>query len=395
MSYLFEYISYILCVGLLITITVYLYIRIKYGFWYTQPVYWRASITQSLGIINDAMPSKTKYTNFKDIDTIIFSHLTSYQISKWTLLLNAHPSYGPRRVYTKEQIIPYLVGHNDRAFVSFYYQDAHLLDVKHGTIIDERTIVGSLASRPMTVTIYKDRDTTPFRIQHLDYLCISCKKSQMESQLIETHSYNQRHIEPSIVVTLFAREQPLDGVVPLCVCSTYQFPVTTWRKPPALSAEYTLLEINATNYRSVYEFIGAQKEQFDIVVEADIGNMLELIKTHNIFITAIVCDKQIVACYAFRKSCIEVEKGLEMLTCFASICNCENDVFVQGFKISFWKIAAEHYFGYAGIEDTSHNPLCIQNIIQKTTSSAVNKTFYYFYNFAYPTFTPNRVLFMR
>ncbi|MFY7729908.1 MAG: hypothetical protein ACOVRN_10350 [Flavobacterium sp.] len=244
----------------------------------------------------------------------------------------------------------------------------------------------------MSVIVYKDRVPTPFRVQYIDYLCYT--NSIMEPQLIETHYYNQRHIQSSIVVSIFTRKDPLANVVPLCVCSTYQFPVHTWTKPAALSAEYTLVDINGTNYRFVYDFIRAQKEQFDIAVEADMANILELIKTHNIFITAVMCDKHMVACYVFRKSCIEIEKGLEMLTCVASICRCEEPIFIQGFKISFWKIADKHYFGYAGIEDTSHNQICIQNIMKNTAPTSIQKTFMYFYNFAYPTFSAERSLFM-
>ena len=81
-----------------------------------------------------------------------------------------------------------------------------------------------------------------------------------------------------------------------------------------------------------------------------------------------------------------------MLSCFASICNCDDNIFIQGFKISFWKIAAENYFGFAAIENISHNNIIIDNIILNTKPLVISPTAYFFYNFAYPTFLPNKAL---
>ena len=81
-----------------------------------------------------------------------------------------------------------------------------------------------------------------------------------------------------------------------------------------------------------------------------------------------------------------------MLSCFASISNVDDNIFIQGFKISFWKIAAENYFGFAAIEDISDNFIIINNIQQKTKPFIVSPTAYFFYNFAFHTFKSNKVL---
>ena len=82
---------------------------------------------------------------------------------------------------------------------------------------------------------------------------------------------------------------------------------------------------------------------------------------------------------------------MEVLCCFASICNCSHNIFIQGFKVSFWKIAAENFFGFAAIENISHNNIIIDNIILKTKPLIISPTAYFFYNFAYPTFQANKV----
>jgi hypothetical protein len=199
-------------------------------------------------------------------------------------------------------------------------------------------------------------------------------------------------LNKKIVVSLFKREDELTGIVPLCIYSTYGFPVTTWSKPSELSAEYKLIEINPTNFHFLTNFIREKESSFDISICVEVTNIMELIKTKNIFIYVILSEDNIIAAYFYRKTCIQVEKGIEVLTCFASICDCDESLFSKGFKISFWKIAAENFFGYAAIENISHNNIIIDNIILKTKPQILSPTAYFFYNFAYPTFQSNKVL---
>lgn len=395
---MFEYLSYILCFGILIIFLIYIYIRVKYGFWVLQPVFHVYDLGYMFsppGIIQHSLPEKNKYTNFKDIDTIVFSQLTSIQKTRFTNLIKSNYLQNKDNIFSPqaENINPYFIGHNDKSFVSFYYKDEHMLDLKKGTMITDRQIIGAMTSRPLNVLINNNKNIK-FRVYYVDYLCVDKlnRKKGIAPQIIQTHHYNQRYLNKNIVVSLFKREDELTGIVPLCVYSTYGFSVDKWTKPPDLSGEYKLLEINGTNFRFVYDFMRANTNNFDIIINADIANILELIKTKNIFVYAILCDEQIICCYFYRKSCVQIEKGMEVLSCFASICNCDEDIFIQGFKISFWKIAAENFFGFCAIENVSNNNIILNNIIQKTKPLIVSPTAYFFYNFAYPTFKSEKVL---
>ena len=83
---------------------------------------------------------------------------------------------------------------------------------------------------------------------------------------------------------------------------------------------------------------------------------------------------------------------MEILSCFASINNClAEDIFIQGFKISFWNIADKNNFGFCAIENISHNNVIITDIIKKTHPLIVSPTAYFFYNFAYHSFKPEKV----
>ena len=395
---MFEYLSYILCFGILIIFLIYIYVRIKYGFWVLQPVfhiYDFGYMFNPPGIIQHSLPEKNKYTNFKDIDTIVFSELTSIQKTRFTNLIKTNYLQNKYNIFSPqtENIIPYFIGHNDKSFITFFYKDEYILDTKKGTMITDRQIVGAMTSRPLNIII-KNTKEQQFRAYYVDYLCVDklYRKKGIAPQIIQTHHHNQRHLNKNIVVSLFKREDELTGIVPLCVYSTYGFSVDNWIKPNDLSGEYKLLEINNTNFRFVYDFMRANNSMFDIIINADISNILELIKTKNIFVYAVLCDENIICCYFYRKSCVQIDKGLEVLSCFASICNCDENIFIQGFKISFWKIAAENFFGFCAIENLSNNNIIINNIILKTKPLIISPTAYFFYNFAYTTFNSEKVL---
>ena len=130
---MFEYLSYILCFGLLIIFIIYIYIRVKYGFWVLQPVFHIYDFGYMLkppGIIQDYLPEKNKYTNFKDINTIIFSELTSIQKTRFTNLIKTNYLQNKDNIFSPqtENIIPYFIGHNDKSFISFFYKDEYMLD---------------------------------------------------------------------------------------------------------------------------------------------------------------------------------------------------------------------------------------------------------------------------
>ena len=397
---MFEYLSYFLCIILFVILTIYGYIKVKYGFWVLQPVFHIYDIKYMLnspGIIEHCLPEKNKYTNFKDIETICFNELSNIQkikffnLIKHNYLQNNDNKFSP----TSENILPYFIGHNTKSFISFYYKDKPMVDLKTSNIIIYKEIIGAMTSRPLSVIINnKQKENIEFNIYYVDYLCVnqSYRKKGIAPEIIQTHHYNQRILNKNINVSLFKREDELTGIIPLCVYSTYGFNVDSWTKPLELSSEYKLVEINAQNFRFLYDFIKVNGEKFDIIINTETANLLELIKTKNIFIYVILCDDNIICCYFFRKSCTEIKKGFEVLSCFSSICDCEEDIFIKGFKISFWKIATDNYFGFSAIENISHNNIIINNIMLKTNPLIISPTAYFFYNFAHSTFNSNNVL---
>ena len=394
-----KYLSYILFFTVLIIFIIYIYIRLKYGFWVVQPVFHIYDFIYMLnppGIINHNLPEKNKYTNFKNIETIMFQEVSEIKQTRVVNFIRSNYLQNKENVFSpkSENIIPYFKGHNAKPFISFYNEENLMLDLKKGTTVEDKKIVGLMSSRPIHVVINNNDKDAKFDAYYVDYLCVDkmYRKKGIAPQIIQTHEYNQRHLNKNIVVSLFKREDDLTGIVPLCFYSTYGFSVNKWIKPDELHPSYKMLEINPQNYHFLFDFIKNNNNKFDIVINTEVTNIIELIKTNNIFIYVILLEDEIICAYFFRKTCTFIEKNMEVLSCFASINNCDDNIFIQGFKISFWKIAAEKYFGFAAIEEISHNNIIIDNLKIKTTPLIVSPTAYFFYNFAYPTFKSDRVL---
>ena len=136
-----------------------MYIRIKFKFWALQPVfhfydlyYWIVDV----GVIQNDLPSKNRYTNFKNIKTISFDILSDQNINDLTLLVqlnylrNNDNTFMPQ----KENIVPYFKGHNHKSFWSFYTEPTILLDTKTNETIDHEKLIAVITGRPLHVQIF-------------------------------------------------------------------------------------------------------------------------------------------------------------------------------------------------------------------------------------------------
>jgi len=316
------------------------------------------------------------------------------------------------------------------SFFSFYWETTLLTDLKKGTIIENKKIIACMTTRAIKIRILhlwtikpptnrrlishkgngyqaieiaegvKGNDSNEtFLAYYVDYLCVdeSHRKKGIAKQMIQTHEYTQRHLNPNIQVSIFKREGKLtSGIVPLCLYTTYGFSVLTWRKPAPLPPNYSLLEFSKQNLHLLRDFLKENEHQFDILLEHSFSNLLELIQTKNIYLCGVLeKEKDTVLCvYFYRDSCVFMEKDMKILTCYVSIKSdaCSKEIFIQGFKNTFWNTADKNNFGFCVVENISHNHWILANLLKKSTPILKNPTAYFFYNFAYPTFSAERTL---
>lgn len=165
--------------------------------------------------------------------------------------------------------------------------------------------------------------------------------------------------------------------------------------PPRLPPEYGIAEIGVKNFQHLVDFIKLNNNKFVIIAIPDFSNLIELIKTKNMYCYIVVKDFEVMGAYFFRKSCAFIRKNVEILSCISSVNGSTTEglhIFINGFKIALCKIMKKHKnFQFAVIEDIGDNGPIIKNIMLRTKPSIVSPTAYFFYNFAYPTFKSEKV----
>jgi hypothetical protein len=402
---------YIIAFIILFIILFFIYIRVKFKFWALQPVfhfydlyYWVVNV----GIICKELPSKNRYTNFKNIKTISYDILTKQNIKDLTLLVQLNYLRNNDNTFTPqtENIVPYFKGHNHKSFWSFYREPEILLDTKTSTTIDNQKLIAVITGRPLHVTFYNNNGYKKgeLDVYYIDYLCVDKlhRKKNIAPQLIQTHEYNQSHLNRKICVSLFKREEELTGIIPLTIYKTYCFNMRKWTRPIELTSNIKVLHGDKQNIYYLYNFIvelTKQQSKWELTVCPEMSNLIELVTSENIFIIMLVIEGEIVATYIFKKTCTFIEKDKEIISCIASFFKSNElsrDEFIQGFKVALWsvlqKIKDKNKFHYLIVEDISDNHYIINNLCIKTHPLAVSPTAYFFYNFAYNTFNSNKIL---
>jgi hypothetical protein len=392
---------YLIAFFILLVCIFFISIRLKYRFWSIQPVfhyydlyYWIFDI----GIINYELPQKNKYTNFKNIQTFEIEQLTNKDIILFTLLVQQHYFINKEnKFYPKqENIINYFKGHNNPCYISFYSKPNILYETKTNNIIEDKKIIGVITSRPLNVSIIKSNKINNFSVYYVDYLCVDkyYRKQNIAPQLIQTHEYNQRHYNKNIVVSLFKREEELTGIIPLTIYKTYCYNISNWSKSLELNPSIKLLKGDSQNIYYLYNFLKENIYKWSAIIIPEMSNILELIKSNNIFVRMLVYNNEIQSFYIFKKTCTYIEKEKEIISCIASMKGSKltNKEFINGFFVSLWSIKEENKdFKYLSIENISDNHILINsNMINNLI--VVSSYAYYFYNFAYQPFDSSKVL---
>ena len=134
--------------------------------------------------------------------------------------------------------------------------------------------------------------------------------------------------------------------------------------------------------------------KFDIFLSTSISNVLELIKTENIYVYMLIQEQNVLAVYYFKKLCTYLQDDTEVLVCYASVNCCKNeDIFIEGMYHSIQNIIKRFpKYSQLYIEGLSDNYILINDLFKMTNTLYKIISAYYFYNFAYSSFQPGKTL---
>ena len=417
-------------VFLLVCVYLFFYIKIKYPFWNVQPVYhnydfWRSWTTSPTILYQSPFKSKF-YDKQKVIDTQPFSRLLNTDkqtIGEVAYLLQCHYIPSERILFHLEQhdLQSYFTGQTQPSYISIYHQLTYSpqpssINITSTTPMENtnpqkwediltsdktvKTPIGCITSRFMNMYLfYSTQGVIQYPIYYQDFLCVQRTKKELGTKLFDTHEYNIRITNPDIKISIFKRENQLcDGVVPFISYVSYTFYISNLDTPP-LPNSYVLSRITKTNTDILLDFLGGlfqiqEKEGvFQCMIYPEIGNILSLIKSRNLWVFALKKGEHLYGIYFIKNAHMNYEElddergnGCNTLHLVASMNNTHNHhFFFQGFIQSLREVLKENpHYKMLMIDNIGHNSIIAEQWKRKRDVVFTIPSAYYTYNFVFP-----------
>jgi hypothetical protein len=407
--------TYYLVTFVLLCVFVFMYIKIKYPFWNGQPVYhiydfWRQWITEP-SIIH-VLPLKTKYYDkMKLVETFKYQDIDRPLLQQMVKHLQHHYIPSDRIIYNLEEpdFRSYLVGQSETSYISVFNQITLSNPATKPTNWDElvnseniqKNVIGLISSRYTHLyMLNKQNAMIQYGAYLQDYVCLHRKTPQNIRTLFDTHVYNHRVLNPDIKISILKYENELlDGVVPLV---TYESRTYFLRLPQfnPLPTNYNLAQVTKTTTDVLHDFwtgflanTSLPPSLFECMIFPEIGNILSLIKSHNMWVFCLKRGDYVYAIYVLKNAHTNYEEmddvtgnGGNTLYLVTSLCNTDSpDLFYHGFLQSVREVMRIHpHFKMVTMDVIGHNIGLIQK--WELTHEAVIRTpaAYYLYNMVCP-----------
>jgi hypothetical protein len=366
-------------------------------FWYTQPVFHIYNLWYWLnppGIIQHTLPNINKFTNLINIKTEGLFSLNKVLLERICNFIKMYYIQSEKVMYnpSKNNIIEYLSSCNNESYLTFYQKPKILFEKSEPMGISD-DIIAVTSARPLNITFtLKGLKRKTFQTYYVDNLCVhpDYRKGGIAPQMIQTHYYNLRQKNKKIQTCLFKREGNLTAIVPLTTFDIFGYLLPTMHIMTTTMIK--IIEIGIPQLPLFMDFIKLQVNKFKCIILPDISNIINLIKTDNIYIYGMIESGQLKSVYIFRNLNLFYDQK-QAIECFLTINDNNYTIdFITGFNISLQKIQKEKKSKaeILLLEDTGHAHLLRSQLslpILFTTPSA-----FFLYNYACYTIPNDKIL---
>lgn len=363
--------------GLLtIVIISFIFIKVKYRFWSSQPIFHIYDIRYWLvppGIIQRGIPCKTKFYD----DNITFHIIEKMKRIERSLLygfIKMHYNYLGNNNATYR--------YSKRDFFRLYTHASLRSSYK------SKKIQSCLVSRPLDCSIGRNR----FVISYLDVLCtrVGYKRMGLGSRQIYTHYLESRKSNNYGIFLYKGCGSP--GIkVPLTTFNTYSILAKYWNIPNRdIPINISVHVINSSNCGLVLDFMKELKNNFDCYIAPNYTQLLTMVSNGYIIPTVIFDNNIVIAATFFRNPGVSVKEG-NIIECIGSYCRDDyKEIFKTSFSNSVALIQRIYKFSIIRIENISYNYLLLKTILERSVPKGNEVTQYFLYNCAItPIFSPN------
>jgi len=381
-----------------------IYVRIRYPFWSTQPVFHTYDIFRYLARtpyeIHQSVYSKMHKID-PNIQTISFLDMTNNKKIELVQFIQDHlvESDNVLTLIDQDNLHNILTGQFYPSYVSFYENTKYsIVKGDNGEVGIKNTpqIIGCMTSRGINMFILDKSDKIHEKNGYLwDYICTHRDhiKYNIGRKLIQSHDIHQRTHTKDISISLFRKENQLcEGVVPLTKYKVFSFIMSKIRKPK-IPTPYSVDRIYNDNVDILYDYlynITHNITNIRFIAFPDIANLDILIKSNKIIIYILKRGEVLCGIYIFKNPMMcydNIGEQSNVLEC--SECLYVQDVqpiFFAGFLHALYHIQKSFASKYKIItfHNLGHNYYIIERWKWKYVPLSVNDAAYYLYNAVIP-----------
>jgi hypothetical protein len=197
----------------------------------------------------------------------------------------------------------------------------------------------------------------------------------MESK---THVGSQK-----IMVSLFRREKELlVGIVPLTRFQTVYYEMPPIKNKIGFEDHVLLIHINQSNIDLFIDFLESSQSRFECFLRTDIANLIGMINSGILYVYCLKRMDAILSVYIFRDTRISYDEFGGVLQLVASINQCSQEMFINGFLNSLFEILQKMPVYKILMVDEIADNMLLMNLKTKIRTRIVNNywTAYYLYN---------------
>jgi hypothetical protein len=375
-------------VFVVLSLAYFVWIKIRYPFWNTQPVRHTYSWLPKEGVMNQVLPKTKFYDTTGRVSTRDWSSVSNTEIDEMCRLLQSHwiPS---DRIFCGIQV-PDLAASGASIMTTFREK---VYSTGQGVEVETR-LLGFVLSRPAklwvrgsdktVVDIYSDKTVVDILAQ--DYLAVLRDRPVEDTRrLFDTHEYNARLLKPEYKVSVFRKEvELLEGVVPLVEYTCYTFYLRNL-KVRRLPRDFSVVRVQTQNTDLLHDFLRAGQQMFDVAITLEIGVLLNLLKTNQMYMYALKRGDQVFALYWFKNAHVKSDLG-DTLHFVASFRNTENeDLFRLGFSHSLREVLREfREYRMMMMDSIGHNGSVAELWTRTHDIIVETRCAYYLYNWGIP-----------
>jgi len=394
---------YIFISFIFIIISIFLYIKLAFPFWNTQPVYhiydfWRCLYSHPFYIYPTFHPSvRTRFCKPDIVDIIPFCDATDNDKQAFVNMIQCYSIADENTMcmFNLENLDTYFEGHLYGSYLSFYKDIFYNINDKNGNkdIVKSATPRGCISSRSGTFDVMGNLQN----IYYIDFMTVVRDGDwlKLQREMFDTHIYKigfigwKKVYDSTIHCWLFKRISILlIGIVPLIrfQIQEYKIPNNHNFFKHNYSDHVVLTEINQQNIQKLINGLELTREKFEIFSITDISNLQGLIKKGVIYIYILERLGEVIAMYFFRDTRTRIEEYQNdgsVLELIGSVSiNCSIQLFRNGFLGSIHTITTKYnLYKRLRTDNLTHNKL-----LDWTEWSSLSNTIgaYYTYNIIVP-----------